>query len=234
MIHYKDVHIPSPCSIRYDSLPYDPEKRPCTTCQKPVYDFRNKDEAYFNRIWKKHKGDFCGAFRHDQFSSPALTEEKIFSLRKLRSSIAALLLGLWTTFTKANDHVSAQKPGTELWPGDSTVKDQKQSFTVMTKECKNCKDVTTFNLYINKKYYKTYYMVNDSTDIVLPDSIGQQDLITLKYRRTSNRGFKKVINKVKTVSFRLGNREVVEIKATKRQRIRLIPKHERVGCPKFR
>jgi hypothetical protein len=66
MIKYNEVHIPKPCHIHYDSLPFDSIKRPCDICVKPVYDFRDKDEAYFNKIWKQHNGDFCGAFKNDQ------------------------------------------------------------------------------------------------------------------------------------------------------------------------
>ncbi|MDF2457562.1 MAG: hypothetical protein K0R51_3555, partial [Cytophagaceae bacterium] len=63
MISYQALHMPEPCTkIHYDDLPYDPDKRPCHLCQKPVYDFRDKDEIFLQKIWQENKGDFCGTF----------------------------------------------------------------------------------------------------------------------------------------------------------------------------
>ena len=67
MIRFKDISIPKPCSVNYDSLPYNEVKRFCGSCEKHVYDFRGKDETYLNKILL-HEPDTCGIFYMDELN----------------------------------------------------------------------------------------------------------------------------------------------------------------------
>ena len=75
MIRFKDINIPNPCSVDYDSLPYDEVKRFCGSCEKHVYDFRGKDEAYLNEVFRQ-TGKVCGIYYEDQISKPALKKQQ--------------------------------------------------------------------------------------------------------------------------------------------------------------
>ena len=233
MIKYNKLHIPDPCHIHYESLPYDSVKRPCDICVKPVYDFRDKDEAYFTKIWKKHNGDFCGAFTHDQFQKSYRDSNALFSFKNIKSRVMTLLFGLWSITTKAQDDSLSIKPQVELNPIDS-IKENGPSLMTMTKDCKSCRDEFSITISINNVPYKDLY-IKDSTIINFPSTIKPTDVITIEKRISKRpRGWTNRVFKVKKIEFQFGDRDVVKVKATKTKRLRLIYKRSFVGCPKFR
>ncbi|MFN3406055.1 MAG: hypothetical protein ACK40G_18315 [Cytophagaceae bacterium] len=234
MIKYNQLHIPGPCQIHYDSLPYHPEKRPCDSCRKPVYDFRNKDEEYFNKIWKKHNGDLCGAFTYDQFSKKDHPNSKLFTLKSFRTTVFGFVLGFWTMVSKANNDNQINPEKIELNPIDSSNRIISKPFTVMTKDCKTCIDEFEIQLLINGTLYNTY-RVKDSSVIVLPSTVKPTDLVTIEgKKRVSRKGWTNVVTKVKRIQFRFEDRNIVEVKATRKTKLRIIYKRDWIGCPKFR
>jgi hypothetical protein len=77
MIRYKDISIPKPCSVDYDLLPGDEVKRFCNSCEKHVYDFRGKNEAYLNEIYQT-TGKVCGIYYEDQIQATTLKKQRPF------------------------------------------------------------------------------------------------------------------------------------------------------------
>jgi hypothetical protein len=103
MIRFKNIHIPKPCSVDYDSLLYDEVKRFCGNCKKHVYDFRGKDEVYFNSIINAY-GKVCGVFYQDDIQ-PITFKIK----RKFYYAFAAKLIGamLFIKTLLSSDHAQA-------------------------------------------------------------------------------------------------------------------------------
>ena len=232
MIKYNQLHIPDPCQIDFNSLPFDSEKRPCSTCKKPVYDFRNKDEKYFNEIWQKYNGDFCGAFKYDQFDQLPIKTNSVWSIDQFKTSIFGFLLGFWSIMTKAEIPNSKKHQTIELTPSDSTS--NKNNITIQTKECKNCIDEFYVTVSVNNNLYGNF-KVNDSTIINFPDTLKPTDIIKIEQKkRIKHYGFIEKVRKMKTVQFKFGDRSLVELKATNSSRLTLIYRRSWIGCPKFR
>jgi hypothetical protein len=233
MIKYNQLHIPNPCYIDYESLPYDAVKRPCDVCVKPVYDFRGKDEAYFTKIWNKHNGDLCGAFTHDQFQKNHINTYPFFSFKNIKSKVMTLLFGLWSITSKAQNDSTQVINKVEYNPIDS-LKESGPRKMLMTEDCKTCRDEVYINILINKIPYKELH-VKDSTIIYFPSTIKATDIITIEKRIVKRpQGWINRVYKLRKVEFQFGDRDVVEIKATKTKRLRLVYRRLRVGCPKFR
>lgn len=233
MIQYEQLHVPAPCQIHYDSLPYDPDKRPCDVCQKPVYDFRDKDEKFFNKIWKQHKGDLCGAFRHEQFKTVDTTPP-VFSLARLRGAILSVMFGLWTFISKAQEY-EVDTIKTEFVPMDPNI-GQTPYFSVIMDACKKCTYESSVCILINGvPYGNGPHPVQDYTVITLPATIKPTDIITIKEtKKVAHRGWTNIVTKVYAQSFQFGDKEVVEIKVTRTKRLRIHYKRDWIGCPKFR
>lgn len=223
--------MPSPChKIHYDSLPYDPDKRPCHICKKPVYDFRDKNEAYLNKIWKMHQGDFCGAFRHNQFTSTLTIRKEFISLGNFRNVVAGFILSCWSLVSMAQDNSNAAKPHSEVLTTDNTKESSDSTFMIMTKQCITCEDEVRIDLYINHVYFRGY-RVNDSTIISLPSTIKPTDTITVEAKDVWNNGWSKSVDKVEKVEFKFGDRKYIELKGKSYNVIRFSYKRDWIGCP---
>ena len=106
MIRFKDIHIPKPCSVDYDSLTGNEIKRFCDSCKKHVYDFRGKDEAYLNEVYQK-TGKVCGIYYEDQIQGPSFKTQRSF-YRTLLTKIIGIGLLIKTLFT--SHEAEAAKP----------------------------------------------------------------------------------------------------------------------------
>ena len=88
MIRFKDIHIPKPCSVDYDALPGNEVKRFCGSCEKHVYDFRGKDEAYLNEVYQQ-TGKLCGIYDKDKINTSYRFRPSLF--QSLLKTIKLLL-----------------------------------------------------------------------------------------------------------------------------------------------
>ena len=235
MIKYQDIYIPEPCiKIHYEWLPYDSTKRYCSFCEKPVYDFRNKDEKFLNEIWKKHNGNFCGAFRNDQFEKKSAPKPLIQTISTSKTSIFKFLFFFWSFVSKAQVENNTIPVNKELNIIDTTSNTRNKFFMVLTDDCTNCLDQYHIEVYINHKFYNRF-LINDSTNIILPSSIKDTDTVTINEIYVKKRiGWKNKITKRKKIEFKFGEKNIISIKTTRKFRIRLIYKRDSIGCPKFR
>lgn len=92
MVTQKDVILSFSCPANWDSMKPDQEGRFCTTCQKSVVDFREKQGADLRNILLK-KGSVCGGFYADQI--PSAKKNFRFSIKLIIAS-ALLVFGCET------------------------------------------------------------------------------------------------------------------------------------------
>ena len=176
MIKYHELKILIPCYIDFNKLPYDEISRNCNKCERQVYDFRNKDEKYFNKIWKQNHENICGIFKYNQFNKTNSTKPNSF-IKKVATRLTGFVLLTFTTlkaYTQTDKQISIKIENTK---GNITH--------------------TTLSLYINNNHIE-YFIVNDSsfTTIILPDSVKPTDLITVKKEKYKNNdGWSKTIIK---------------------------------------
>src|SRR6478752_4405292 len=115
MIKYTALRIPEPChQFDYDAQPSRTDHKSCHLCHKKVYDFRVKDEAYFNELWKEHKGDLCGVFYKEQVGNNESGGFSSFFLKRFKSSFLSMFFGVWTFVSKGQE--TSAKPIVELSP----------------------------------------------------------------------------------------------------------------------
>lgn len=222
--------MPEPCQkIHYDDLPYDSIKRPCHLCQKPVYDFRDKDEKFLAEVWKKHQGDFCGAFTYDQFEKHYPSPVSI--LTKLKAAVIAYVV----TFLSFSSRGQTNEDSLTYKPEIVHVTDTTDnSFQVFSKKGWRKRDSGRINIKINNVYYNSIG-VQDSDVVFLPAHVRRGDLITIEESRTTlNKGFYKQIKKTKKVEFVFGEKNEVEVQFLRKRRLRIIYRRDFIGCPKFR
>ncbi|MBC7487769.1 MAG: hypothetical protein H7282_13565 [Cytophagaceae bacterium] len=233
MFTYQALHIPEPCTkIHYDDLPYDPDKRPCHLCQKPVYDFRDKDEFFLQKVWQENKGDFCGTFRYHQFTER--TQKPIVASFFQRAKIywASACLYLFSQlFNPSKAQESSAKAATEQYvtPTDSS------SIQLHAKKGKKLATFISVEIFINEVKYNSYYIRSDTIEVKLPSSVKPTDEIKIERKVIKrHQGWTTTVIKNKAIVFKFGSRELVEIRVTRRKRLNLIYKRDRMGCPKFR
>ncbi len=217
MIRYKDLYIPAPCFIDYNSLPYDEAKRFCGNCQKQVYDFRGKNQEFLNTI-ANEQVKFCGIFYEDQLNS--LNNKK----RQLHKSIynkgflkIISLLFFIKSFLTTHDSTATVNfpPNVSQQVTDSTgIK------TVYKRPTRSRHQIT---IYINNVLYKkSVYPKNGF--LYLPDTIKPDDQIKIKI-------FSNKVIKSKTYHFNYSEAETIIIKITGKRPLRLFRRKHVMGCP---
>jgi hypothetical protein len=233
MISYQALHMPEPCTkIHYDDLPYDPDKRPCHLCQKPVYDFRDKDEIFLQKIWQENKGDFCGTFRYHQFTEQKANPVSVSFFQRVKIYWAsACLYFLSQVFNPSRAQEPASTAATEQYvsPKDSG------SIRLHTKKGENFVSHTSVDVLINGVEYNSYFIKDDTVEVKLPASLKPTDEIRIeRIVKKRRRGWTTTVVKSKAIVFQFGSRELVEIAVTRKKRLNLIYQREWVGCPAFR
>jgi hypothetical protein len=220
MIRFKDIHIPKPCSVDYDALPGDNVKRFCSSCKKQVYDFRGKDEVYFNSIIKS-QGKVCGFFYEGQIKqTPKISNRLLHSIWVKLFSIS-LFLKSFTSSAEYGDH--PKTPFTQ-----STV--ENDSIGIKTK-FKNEPTVNAdyhISIYIDDKLYQSNIDIRNGY-IYLPDTIkNNQKIKIVVHKYIITRHLKKpfyIKPKLYIFTFDQSDKIVVKIKYKKqftlfRKRIR--------------
>jgi len=97
MICFKDIQIPKPCSVDYDSLSGNEVNRFCGSCEKHVYDFRGKDEGYLNEVYQI-TGKVCGIYYEDQIKRKSSKIQRPF-YRTLMNQIIGVGLFIKTVIS---------------------------------------------------------------------------------------------------------------------------------------
>ena len=171
MIRFKDIQIPKPCSVDYDSLPGNEVKRFCDSCEKHVYDFRGKDEAYFNSIIKSH-GKVCGIFHEDDIQATTLKIKRSF-YHAFAAKMIGVLLFLKTLLSSYHAQASSIKT--------HTITQQSTDSTGVKVEIKNRStqyQAYLLDIFINNKLYESGANLDDGTGFIwLPDSLKENDRI---------------------------------------------------------
>lgn len=223
MIRFKDINIPNPCSVDYDSLPYDEVKRFCGSCKKHVYDFRGKNEAYLNEVFRQ-TGKVCGIYYEDQIQKPSLKIQRPFYYAFVTKVISIGLL-LKILFTSNNTQALTHKnyPIVQI-TNDST------GIEVKDKNKRNRKrHPYTLTIFINKKLYRSD-IYDEGSFIYLPDSIKPEDKIKVIVKRDgSGRKWTNEIVKNKVYNFRYMNAQEILIKITYKKELRLFKRRSRAG-----
>ncbi|ABG58260.1 hypothetical protein [Cytophaga hutchinsonii] len=170
MIRFKDIHIPKPCSVEYDTLPGDDIKRFCGSCEKYVYDFRGKDQAYLNAVFSA-TGKACGIYYADQIqASPALKTNRPF-YSSFVSKLIATSLFLRIFLTSNNTKAHRTEPQTIV----QQTTDSTELKTIHTGNDKAMYRVTV-DIYKNDTLEESFLLENQNS-IYLPDSIKPLDKI---------------------------------------------------------
>ncbi|HSY60501.1 MAG TPA: hypothetical protein VK796_01445 [Cytophaga sp.] len=172
MIRFKDIHISRPCSVDYDSLSGNEVKRFCGSCEKHVYDFRGKDEAYFNSIIHTH-GKVCGIFYQDDIQSALKIKRPFYH------TFAAKLIGalLFIRTLLSTDHAQASTiqtyANTQQYTDSTGIK-------VNTKKRHTQYQTFLLDIFINNTLYKSGANLDDGTGFIwLPDSLKENDKIRI-------------------------------------------------------
>ncbi|WP_018342935.1 hypothetical protein [Cytophaga aurantiaca] len=222
MIRFKDIHIPKPCSVDYDSLPGDEVKRFCSSCEKYVYDFRGKDEVYFNSIINAH-GKVCGFFYEDDIKSTAVKIKRPFY-----SAFAAKLFGIFL-FIKtllSSDHAQASTFQTHTTTQQAT---DSSGVKVNIKNRPSQYQAYLLDIFINNTLYKSGANLDDGTGFIwLPDSLKENDKIRIVIKDYGdNRGSYKIHRKEYHFNYKESEKITVKIKFHKRSEIHLFKKRRR-------
>lgn len=173
MIRFKDISIPKPCSVDYDSLPGTDVKRFCGSCLKDVYDFREKDEVYLNEFFHS-TGKVCGLYYQDQIQKPRLqTQRPIYYM--FATKIISLGLFIKTLLGTHDTNAAIINTNKTI----QTIDDTSKVKTIYRgKYNRHAIFTVNINIYINNSLQESYSLLNSQT-IWLPDSIKQIDQIKL-------------------------------------------------------
>ncbi|WP_299250578.1 hypothetical protein [uncultured Cytophaga sp.] len=173
MIKFKDISIPKPCSIDYDAWPGDEVKRLCGRCEKHVYDFRAKDEAYLNEVFRATE-KVCGIYYADQIQSPTSKIQRTY-FYALTAKIIGILLFIKTLLSSFD--TEATKPNT--YPIIQLINDSSKVNTIYKgRDNGTSIDDITIECYVNDTLFKTYYLSYKET-LYLPNSLHPNDKIKL-------------------------------------------------------
>ena len=180
MILFKDIHIPKPCFVDYDSLPGNEVKRFCGSCEKHVYDFRGKDESYFNSIIHT-QGKVCGIFYEDDIQPATVKIERPFYY-VVAAKLIGVFLFLKTLFS--SDH--AQASAIQTYPTTQQSSDS-TAIKIVLKNSSTTYTSYTLDIFINNIFYKTITNLNGNDHIILPDSLKENDAIKVIVRGSKNK-----------------------------------------------
>lgn len=169
MIRFKDISIPKPCSVEYDSLPGDEVKRFCGSCEKHVYDFRGKDEAYFNSIIDTH-GKVCGFFYADEIQTTSKNKYSFY--HAIFAKTIGAMLFIKTLLSSDYTQASNIQTYTTQQATDST------GIKIKIKNKYNYYTSYSIDIFINNVLYKSGYNLGTDSDYIwLPDSLNKNDKI---------------------------------------------------------
>ena len=82
----KNIELSFNCPQNWDNMPLCAGGRFCSICQKVVYDFTNKSQNDYEKMYQKHNGQMCGRFQQAQLK-PISALKKVAALMTL--SLAA-------------------------------------------------------------------------------------------------------------------------------------------------
>jgi hypothetical protein len=176
MIRFKDISIPKPCSVDYDALPGDDVKHFCGSCDKYVYDFRGKDEGYFNDVFLT-TGKVCGVFHEDQIQKPSLKVKRPFYY-----SIVTRLLSIGLLLKTILSSYQSEAANQEVFQTTQEANDS----TGVKVEYKNRPYYNCnyeLDIFINNILYRSKIKITDGT-IYLPDTIKPNDNIKVIVKHT--------------------------------------------------
>jgi hypothetical protein len=217
MIRYKDISIPKPCSIDYESLSGDEVKRFCDSCEKHVYDFRGKDETIFNKIYQSSP-KICGIFYLDELSdSKKRSNEKIYKYLLLKFISVVLFIKSFLATQPSN----ASEISSPAITQQSINTDSNKVKAVFKK--KMMRSRIQIVIYINDSLYQTSAYPQNGY-LYLPDAIKANDKIKVKI--FANKYFK-----ARTYKFNYSNAENITIKIVSKKPIRLFKRRYAIGCP---
>jgi hypothetical protein len=223
MIRFKDIHIPKPCSVDYDSLPGNEVKRLCGSCEKHVYDFRGKDEAYLNEVYQR-TGMVCGIYYEDQIQRPSLKIQRSF-YRTLLTKIIGIGLFIKTVISSYEAEAATLSPYQI-----SQVSEDSVGVKVKFKDRPTVSSYYNISIYINDTLYK-YHINADKGFIYLPDTIKVTDKIKVIVNRTSPSRYKHISNVVKhkEYNFRLSESDWMTVLVNYNKKFTLFRRRQVVG-----
>jgi hypothetical protein len=191
MIRFKDISIPKPCSVDYDALPGNDIKRFCGNCEKHVYDFRGKDEAYLNEVFRS-TGKVCGVYYEDQIQRASLKKQRPFYY-VIATKVISIALFLKTLFASYNTHATQTLTHPiSLTSSDST------SVEVKFKNHPYLPANYKVRIFINNKIYKSD-ISPDKGFLYLPDTIQPNDEIKVIVLKTKSN----VLNRNKLTTYKV-------------------------------
>lgn len=204
MIRFKDIHIPKPCCVDYDSLPGDEVKRFCGSCKKQVYDFRGKDETYLNEVFL-NTGKVCGIYDAFKINTTKIYKHTLFRL--LSNKLFAFSF-FFKTITLSAD---TNKDDVPIHIQHSiNPKDTIPAINATVKNNTDSKFPYQISIYIDGELYKTKASIIDNY-LYLPDSITDDTKIKIiVHQRISFRRRTQI--KQKNYMFKFGNADKVNIK----------------------
>ena len=227
MIRFKDISIPKPCDVDYDALHGDNVKRYCNSCKKQVYDFRGKDEVYFNTIIKS-QGKVCGFFYEDQIQKTSLKIQRPFYY-----SIATKIvsLGLFIKAILNPNDTSASLP--IILQTQEAVDSTGINVEFKNRPYRDCQ--YDLSIYINDTLYKSKVKANDGF-LYIPESIQSTDQIKVIVKRTKVHMLMSNKIKVYTVrhkkyNFTLNNSDEVLVKISFKKHFTIKRKKSLAGLP---
>lgn len=220
MIRFKDISIPKPCDVDYDALHGDEVKRFCGNCEKQVYDFRGKDEAYFNSIIKSH-GKVCGFFYEGQLKqAPKIANRLLHSFWVKFFSISLFL----KSFTSSAEYTDQ----TQTSFTQSTI--EKDSIGIKSKFINKptINSDYAISIYIDNVLYKSNVTIRDGY-LYLPDTIkNDQKIKIIVYKHFITRHNKKpYFTKPKLYIFNFDQSDKIVVKIKYKKQFTLFRKRIR-------
>ena len=221
MIRFKDIQIPKPCSVEYDLLPGNETKRFCGSCEKHVYDFRGKDEAYLNQVFQQ-TGKVCGVYYADQIQPSALNPKRSFYYTLIAKFIGAGLF-LKSMFSMQAAHASA----TPFPPTVAQEPISKNGVKVKVNDHNSRIDFYQVEMSINDSMY-TYVLKREDSIIYLPDHIQPEDNIKIIVRKRKNKlNYSVVKTKGRKYTFKYKDAETITIRINSKRHLKLFKKRKR-------
>ena len=217
MIRFKNISIPKPCSVDYDSLPYNEVKRFCGSCEKHVYDFRGKDEAYLNDVFT-NSPNACGIFYLDEVSALKINPDKKYINSFLLKFISIVFF--IKSFLSVQDSKAAQSPTPETV---QQITDPDSSGIQIQYKSRVSRSRAKMDIYVNDSLYKKSAYEKNGL-IFLPDSIKPDDIIKVKILKSES-------FKAKTYKFTYSNTSNIIITIKGKDPIRLFKRRHISGCP---
>ncbi len=216
MIRFKDIQIPKPCSVEYDLLPGNETKRFCGSCEKHVYDFRDKDETYLNQIFQE-TGKVCGIYYADQIQPSSLNTKRSFYYTLAAKFIGAGLF-FKSLFSMQDVHASTT---TSFPPTTEQEPITKNGVKVQVKDHNSRIDFYQIEISINDSLY-TYVLNQEDSIIHLPDHVQPEDNIKIIIRKSKKKlNYSVIKTKGKKYSFKYKNAETITIQINSNRHLKL-------------